>query len=314
MPKSLRKSKHNEAKADDTSANVLASIDDFLGDPHDNEELEILELEKAAAAATETEQAVLAILPKPISPILEQLPLKPTKSGTALVKARPEQGCSDRAKPRDVLQQGKNKLSLEAAKSLKLLKNIKKEATSPPSISSAKSSAVLTPKPAAVTGSSARPAAKPPTVSTPAQVANSTSKPQRPAESMPVLVSPATPATASNVWPPIGAFDKTSHAQDGKSLGPGAGTTSQPKTGGSGQTQARSGSTNFSRGGPPNARGWCFGDEKDTVKSLTLATPTWSQRLAGLAEYLQEPRHQNVAPVVLGIPMNQFILLNNTAN
>ena len=316
MPKAIKKSKHSEGKAGNSSADVLQDIDEYLGSPHDDghdQEVEILEeLEAAAAAAeAETAQAVLNI-PKPVSPITEHLPLIPTKSGQALVtKAQTEQGCSARAKPRDVLQQGKNKLTAEASKSLKLLRNIKKEAVSPPPVP-----AVSTAKPAV-----AKPPAKPPiakaavvkplAVSSPAQVARSTGK-TRPVESMPVLVgpAPAPAATIPNVWPPVGAFNKTSNVQNGRSIG--AVTTSQPQTGVStSQTQTgSSSSTNFSRSGAAiSSRGWCHGDKKCTVKCLQLATPTWSQRLADLAEHLQEPRHQSADPVVLGMPMNQFILL-----
>ena len=138
-------------------------------------------------------------------------------------------------------------------------------------------------------------------------LAASSSKPKATPQSMPQLVGsePKTPRPGVNaVWPPAVAKSSASSAVSNASPAlPGAGQAQAGKT--KPTNQAKVGKAY----GYYTGEGWCNGNKQETSKCLTMAGPTWSQRLTNLSEHLKESKHRNTAPVVLGIPMSQFIIL-----
>ena len=133
--------------------------------------------------------------------------------------------------------------------------------------------------------------------------ASSGSKPK----SMPQLVGPEPQASRPEVeaiWPPTVAKSASSAKKVASSALPGAGQAQSGKTKPASQEKVAKGYGYYTAGD-----GWCNGNKQETAKCLSMAGPTWSQRLANLSEHLKESKHRNVAPVVLGIPMSQFIIL-----
>ena len=164
MPKAERKTKN-------TSDNVIQDLNDIIGDfggeEISQEEKELQQLEKLA---DEAEQAVLNIS-QPLSPISDNAaPLAPLVGSARAVT---------------VPQEEKQKLSIDAAKSLQLIKDIKKEGYQ--LLKDVKK--------------------------TPALAASSSSKQKAAPQSMPQLVGsqPKTPRSGVNaVWPPLNAVAKSS--------------------------------------------------------------------------------------------------------
>ena len=166
MPKAEKKTKNVTSG----SSNVIQDLDDIIieygGEGNSQEKQELLEFERLAE---EAEQAVLNI-PQPLSPIPDNAPpLAPLTSSARVVS-----------------QMSKKKLSIEAAKSLELLKNIKKSDK------------------------------------TPAVAATSSSKQRTAVQSMPQLVETPTKTQSSSVtsvWPPLDVVAElsASQAQTGKS-------------------------------------------------------------------------------------------------
>lgn len=126
-------------------------------------------------------------------------------------------------------------------------------------------------------------------------------------KSMPQLVGPEPQASRPEVeavWPPTVAKSASSAKKNASPALPGSGQEQAGKTKPAGQDKVRKGYGYYTAGD-----GWCDGNKQSTSKCLSMAGPTWSQRLTNLSEHLKESKHRNVPPVVLGIPMSQFIVL-----
>ena len=125
-------------------------------------------------------------------------------------------------------------------------------------------------------------------------------------KSMPQLVG-SEPKTSrpdvEAVWPPAVAKCASSAVSNASPALPGAGQAQAGKTKPASQAKVGKGYGYYT------GDGWCNGNRQETSKCLSMAGPTWSQRLTNLSEHLKESKHRNTAPVVLGIPMSQFIIL-----